>query len=394
LGLGDESACQPANPSCNELQLRAQNAFNTIQPRFVDPAGGDFRVVNGAELPAPLTIPAFPAWLSLTPAVPAGSQPVAVGSDFNGAARADADQVGAFAATGAAPGAPTGAPDPAATPEPAAGGVVYLPAIHGQPTTTPVPTNPPTREPTGQPTPNATPPAGDLAAGPVTMVALGDSLTEGSGDDSGQGYPGRLLPQVQALRGASSLHNFGRSGWTSADLIDGVNGDPGQLGQAVGMLNGATGAKVAFVWIGSNDLWYLYEYNNPSAGDELADVQAYRHHLATILSQLTAAGAQVFIGLCDDQSLRPVVANPPNPAEPAFTGISESERLAMSKQVDRYNDAIRAAAAEHGAVAVDFFATTLFTNPATLAEDGNHPNAAGYDAVAALWLAALRPWLD
>jgi lysophospholipase L1-like esterase len=398
LGLGADSACQPANPTCNETQLRAQNAFNSSRPLLADPAGGDFRPTNGTELPAPFPIPTFPAWLNLAPVVPAGNQPVAVANDFNGAGRAGADWVGAFAATGAAPVTPTGTPAPLATPTSLAGGIVYLPAVHGRPTATPVPTNTPTNtptsEPTGAPTPGPTPPGGALLAGPVTMVALGDSLTEGSGDDSGIGYPGRLLPQVQALRSASSLHNFGKSGWTSADLIHGVNGDPGQLGESVSTLTGTTGAKVAFVWIGSNDLWYLYEYNNPSASDELADVQAYRRNLATILGQLTAAGAQVFIGLCDDQSQRPVVADPPNPAEPAFTGISESERLAMSAQVDRYNDAIRAVAAEHGAVVVDFFATTLFTSPSTLAEDGNHPNGAGYDAIAALWLAALRPWID
>ena len=30
---------------------------------------------------------------------------------------------------------------------------------------------------------------------------------------------------------------------------------------------------------------------------------------------------------------------------------------------------------------------------ATLAEDGNHPNAAGYDAVTDIWFAALEPLL-
>ena len=397
LGLGDESACQPANPTCNETQLRAQNAFNTIQPLFVDAAGGDFRLTNGADLPAPLTIPAFPSWLSLTPAVPAGSQPVAVVTDFTGAERSGADQAGAFARTSGAPTTPTSEPELSPTPEPPGGGtpteegsgVAYLPTIHGRPTAP----EQPTEEPTPAPSPIPTP-AGKLVAGPVAMVALGDSLTEGSGDDSGTGYPGRLLPQVQAVRSASSIHNYGKSGWTSTDLIVGMNGNPGQLGQAVSTLSDATEAKVAFVWIGSTDLWYLYEYNNPSSSDETADVQAYRNNLATILSQLRATGAQVFIGLCDDQSLRPVVANPPNPAEPAFTGISESERLAMSAQVDRYNAAIRAEAAEHGASVVDFLQTTIFTNPSTLAEDGNHPNGRGYAAITELWLAALQPWID
>jgi lysophospholipase L1-like esterase len=68
----------------------------------------------------------------------------------------------------------------------------------------------------------------------------------------------------------------------------------------------------------------------------------------------------------------------------------------MSAQVTRYNAALTALAALPGPpelAPVDFYATTIFTDPATLADDGNHPNAAGYDAIAALWAAALAQWL-
>ena len=40
-----------------------------------------------------------------------------------------------------------------------------------------------------------------------------------------------------------------------------------------------------------------------------------------------------------------------------------------------------------------FYATTIFADPATLSDDGNHPNGAGYDVIAALWAAALAQWL-
>jgi hypothetical protein len=49
------------------------------------------------------------------------------------------------------------------------------------------------------------PPAAPLPAGPVHIVALGDSLTQGDGDDSGRGYPGRLLDMVNAIRPDSTL---------------------------------------------------------------------------------------------------------------------------------------------------------------------------------------------
>ncbi len=228
---------------------------------------------------------------------------------------------------------------------------------------------------------------------------LGDSLTAGDGDSSGAGggYPRRLLETVQARRPGSSVSNLGQSGWTSGDLINGANGAPGELGQALTLLNGAWAgaAKVAFVWIGSNDLWYLYEYGPEpmSSGAETEDAANFSANLDRLLGDLRGAGAVVFVGLLDDQSLRPVVADPPNPSELAFPSISADDRTRMSAQVDRYNDAVRARAAQHEASVVDFFHTTIFTSPSTLADDGNHPNAAGYDAIAALWWAALEPWL-
>jgi hypothetical protein len=56
------------------------------------------------------------------------------------------------------------------------------------------------------------PPASALPAGPISMVALGDSLTQGDGDDSGRGYPGRVLDMVNSVRPGSTLTNLGQSG--------------------------------------------------------------------------------------------------------------------------------------------------------------------------------------
>jgi lysophospholipase L1-like esterase len=211
------------------------------------------------------------------------------------------------------------------------------------------------------------------ASGPLTVVALGDSLTEGQGDDSGSGgYPPRLQTLLEALRPGTQVQNFGHSGWASIDLINGLEGQPSQLEQAE-----AADADLALVWIGSNDLWYLYEYGpeQMTVENEQLDLQTYEANLDTILSRLSQAGAQIFIALLDDQSKRPVVADPPNPAEPA------------------YNEIIRRKAAEYGALTVDFYNTDIFTNPATLYDDGNHPNVAGYEQIAQIWFAALEPYL-
>ena len=94
-------------------------------------------------------------------------------------------------------------------------------------------------------------------------------------------------------------------------------------------------------------------------------------------------GAVVYIALLDDQSLRPVLTNPA--FADSFSEIDASGRALMSAQVVRYNDSIKTLAAQYGAYTVDFYATTLFQDTATLAEDGNHPNGPGYDAIAAIW---------
>jgi len=110
-------------------------------------------------------------------------------------------------------------------------------------------------------------------AGALTIAALGDSLTAGECDDSGLGgYPGRLQTLGESLRPGTRIVNLGHSGWSTADLINGLNGDPSPLAQAVAMH-----PQAALVWIGSNDLWYLYEYGpdpmTPEA--EAADLAVY-----------------------------------------------------------------------------------------------------------------------
>jgi lysophospholipase L1-like esterase len=223
------------------------------------------------------------------------------------------------------------------------------------------------------------------------MVALGDSLTQGDGDDSGRGYPVRLLDLVNTLRPGSTMTNLGQSGWSSDALISGDQGVEGQLSRAVVKLKSATDqgqAAVALVWIGSNDLWYLYEYGQGTDENDSQDAQRFTSNMDLIISSLRVSGAEVFIALLDNQSRRPVALK-----GEAFTGITFEELARMSKQVTRYNEIISAEAAQYGAVPVDFYATDIFTSPKTLYDDGNHPNPAGYDLIAQKWFEALKPLL-
>ncbi len=235
-------------------------------------------------------------------------------------------------------------------------------------------------------------PVTSLPPGPLTMVALGDSLTQGDGDDSGLGYPGRLLTLVNAARPESTITNLGQSGWNSDALINGDQGLESQLDRAVAELQNAVSqgrGAVAFVWIGSNDLWYLYEYGGDITDEgDAQDAEHFSSNMDLILSRLRGTGAAVFVALLDDQSQRPVAVK-----GEAFTAVTSTELGRMSVQVQRYNEIISEKAAQYGAVPVDFFNTDIFTNPATLYDDGNHPNQAGYDIISQKWFEALSALL-
>lgn len=254
-----------------------------------------------------------------------------------------------------------------------------------EPETATVPPAPPNSQSTDLPTSSLP------ASGPLTVATLGDSLTEGEGDDSGLGgYPSRLKTLLEALHPGTTLLNLGHSGWAAPDLINGLNGEPSELEQAV-----AARTNIVTVWIGSNDLWYLYEYGpDPMTAEaEQQDLQAYEANIDTILKRLAKSGATVFIALLDDQSKRAVVANPPNPAEPALPSTTTDDLARMSAHITAYNEIIRRKAAEYGAVTVNFYDTNIFTNPATIYDDGNHPNTAGYEQITKIWFAAIQPYL-
>lgn len=231
-----------------------------------------------------------------------------------------------------------------------------------------------------------------LPSGPVTLVALGDSLTAGDGDDVGLGYPGRLLDMVNSVRPDSTLVNLGQSGWSSDALINGDQGLESQLTRAVTEVTSAVSQgrnPVALVWIGSNDLWYLYEYGDGSDENDQIDADRFSANLEVILGRLTDAGARVVIAMLDDQTKRPVAIQ-----GEAFVSITPDEMNRMSSHINLYNEIIAQKAMQHGALTVSFFGTDIFTNPDTLYYDGNHPNQAGYDIIAQMWFDVLSRMLQ
>lgn len=237
-----------------------------------------------------------------------------------------------------------------------------------------------------------------LAGGPVTVIALGDSLTAGQGDDSGQGYLGPLTETIAARPGreGSTVMNLGQSGWTSTMLVDGQEDVPAQLKLAVDEMRGAADgtAVLATVLIGSNDLWYAYENSSEqptSSADEDAVVTTYRTNLDRTVRELQDAGAVVIVGLPDDQSLRSGVADIDR-LNQLLPNITAAEVEQMSRLAQRLARVAEEVAVDRGALTVDTN-DAFWSDQAKMADDGVHPNATGYTDLAALWTKVIAPVL-
>jgi lysophospholipase L1-like esterase len=81
-----------------------------------------------------------------------------------------------------------------------------------------------------------------------TIVALGDSLTRGTGDEEGKGYIGYLVEELEEKTDEKlTLHNYGVKGYRSEQLLTQVRGETIQ--------NQIKDADVILITIGGNDLF-------------------------------------------------------------------------------------------------------------------------------------------
>lgn len=96
---GGDPGCQSSNPNCNETQLAADNAVNTLEPQLENPGAGDFRPSAGSNLLAVSTVTMAPfSWSDApaTPAVPEGTLDNSVPGDRAGEPRTTSFTPGAY----------------------------------------------------------------------------------------------------------------------------------------------------------------------------------------------------------------------------------------------------------------------------------------------------------
>jgi lysophospholipase L1-like esterase len=228
-------------------------------------------------------------------------------------------------------------------------------------------------------------PTPTLDVRPITLVTVGDSLTEGDKDNvkEGGGWPRRIRSILAAQRPGSQVINLARAGWTSTDLLYGTNGEPNQIDRAVDALRRASGAKIATVWIGANDLFYLYEFGDPTRDEERRDRDRFINNLDETLRRLSETSAKVFVAQIGDPSTWGA------PGGGLFYSTTPDEWTRLSKQATAYDAALQLLATKYTAALVDVHVTRIFQTPALMDPDGLHPNGRGYDALAELLLKAL-----
>jgi lysophospholipase L1-like esterase len=199
------------------------------------------------------------------------------------------------------------------------------------------------------------------------LLALGDSLTKGTGDPSGKGYVGYLLDHLKMKsKQEVILNNYGVNGQTSSQLA-------AELNQSR-VSSDVKAADVIALSIGAND---LFQSGQTLGNLESANIQPiedrFLQQLDTILKQLREENATASIFLIG-------LYNPFNDLQDAerTSQIVRDWNYQVSEIVSRYSKIVLVPTSDLFQLKVqDYLARDLF-----------HPNAAGYrligDRVASL----------
>lgn len=195
------------------------------------------------------------------------------------------------------------------------------------------------------------------------MICLGDSNTEGIGDDRGIGWPGRMAENLSKTQPDKwGVVNLGVAGDTSIDikhrlLSEVLYRTPKRLIIAAGVNDTA------------QRLW-------PTATGYKIDLTYARVIWMDILDIIAQAGVRTaFVSpLPVDERLMPLVYMPYDD--------QDHGNLFSNAAIKRYIDTIRPIIIGRGHLWVDVMSPWLARDYAPLLSDGLHPNAQGYDLLA------------
>jgi len=224
--------------------------------------------------------------------------------------------------------------------------------------------------PVGDAPPEATPTPVPAAGNVFRVVALGDSLTRGAGDDGKGGYPGRVAEGLRKRGLTVEIDNLGVDGAETGDLLAKVS-QPGARERIAR-------ADLILMSIGGNDLTHSVPALGTGASDAdpaIATLGRARGNLLEALKLVRAANAKApmrLLGLYDP-----------------FVSDAEGRRLAREVLL-RYNTML-AEATFHAPHALLVPISDLFEERADrLSPDRFHPGPSGYDEIASRVLATLQ----
>lgn len=209
----------------------------------------------------------------------------------------------------------------------------------------------------------------------IQYVALGDSLTQGVGDEQGkQGYVGRLEKDMESWQGvkAVTVTNTAKRGRRSEQLIDQIQS--GKIDDAL--------EKADFITltIGGNDLMKIVRSNITELNKQAFDKKRpeFQQRYETILSLIRERNANAPILLIG-------VYNP--------LSIFTKEESDMNTIITEWNSDIRSFA-NNDAHAAFVNIEDLFDSNNNLVyhTDFFHPNAKGYDLMTARIIQTLREY--
>ncbi|MEO6323407.1 MAG: GDSL-type esterase/lipase family protein [Thermoanaerobaculia bacterium] len=212
-------------------------------------------------------------------------------------------------------------------------------------------------------------PAPPSAAGTLRVVALGDSLTHGTGDSPAGGYPRRVVEALRKGERPADLVNFGIDGLESDGLLRKL--------AAAEVREAIAAAGLILLSIGGNDL--THSLPSTPAGTALGDPTApalarLRENLGRILEQIRAANPAAPIRIVG-------LYNP-------FTEQA-ADRRTTREALLRWNSALEETSfTVPGALVVPTF--DLFEERADrLSPDRFHPGPSGYAEIATRVLSSL-----
>lgn len=195
------------------------------------------------------------------------------------------------------------------------------------------------------------------------IVAIGDSLTQGVGDPTGQGgYVGILDKYLNQKRKIATFENLGKRGSQTSHLID-------QIKQPE-IENSIKDADIIFITIGANDIMQVLKENFMEItyevfAEERVEYERRLRNIMTTLKRLNPEASIYLIGFY-------------NPFQQYFEHIKELDMI-----VTDWNNTSEKVAVDFGAVFIPTKDLFLETNVNLFASDHFHPNGLGYQRMAA-----------